>query len=287
VWHLEPSLTTPTPSTPASRTRRCSVRRTAARSGTSCRAARPRIRDRNGSPARAACACTRSCSTRKIPTGSTSPSRRPARSARTTAARPGGRSTRGLHSQYIPEPTAEVGHCVHRIAMHPSRPQTLFMQKHWDIMRSDDGGDTWTRSAATCRPTSAFPSTCTHTSRDDLRRADQERRGALPAGGQAACLPQPQRGQRMGGADEGTAATGLLRQRPARRDGVDTLDPCGIYFGTTGGQVYASANSGDNWAPIVRDLPGVLSVEVQTLRDPRRSTASPADAGQSRRRGEP
>jgi hypothetical protein len=46
---------------------------------------------------------------------------------------------------------------------------------------------------------------------------------------------------------------------------VDSLDPCGVYFGTTGGQVYASADSGDRWEPIVRDLPAVLSVEVQTL----------------------
>src|SRR5438445_10048321 len=50
---------------------------------------------------------------------------------------------RGLHSQYIPDPKAEVGHCVHRIAMHPSRPNTLFMQKHWDVMRTDDAGDSW------------------------------------------------------------------------------------------------------------------------------------------------
>ena len=50
---------------------------------------------------------------------------------------------RGLRSQYIPDPNAEIGHCVHRIAMHPSRPNTLFMQKHWDVMRSDDGGDNW------------------------------------------------------------------------------------------------------------------------------------------------
>ena len=48
---------------------------------------------------------------------------------------------RGLHSQYIPDPNAEVGHCVHRIAMHSSRPNVLFMQKHWDVMRSDDSGD--------------------------------------------------------------------------------------------------------------------------------------------------
>ena len=46
---------------------------------------------------------------------------------------------------------------------------------------------------------------------------------------------------------------------------VDTLDSCGVYFGTTGGQVYASPDSGDSWAPIVRDLPAVLSVEVQVL----------------------
>src|SRR3989440_670233 len=50
---------------------------------------------------------------------------------------------RGLHSQYIPDPAAEVGHCVHRIALHRSRPGVLFMQKHWDVMRSDDAGDSW------------------------------------------------------------------------------------------------------------------------------------------------
>ena len=50
---------------------------------------------------------------------------------------------RGLRSQQIPDPNAEVGHCVHRIAMHRSRPSVLFMQKHWDVMRSDNGGDSW------------------------------------------------------------------------------------------------------------------------------------------------
>ena len=51
---------------------------------------------------------------------------------------------RGLKSQYeLPDPDAEVGHCVHRIAMHPSRPNVLFMQKHWDVMRSDDAGESW------------------------------------------------------------------------------------------------------------------------------------------------
>ncbi|MEO6222104.1 MAG: sialidase family protein, partial [Vicinamibacterales bacterium] len=52
---------------------------------------------------------------------------------------------KGLVSKYIPDPTAEVGHCVHHIAAHPSRPDVLFMQKHWDVMRSDNAGDLWTR----------------------------------------------------------------------------------------------------------------------------------------------
>src|SRR6185436_15511074 len=48
---------------------------------------------------------------------------------------------RGLKSAGIPDPNAEVGHCVHRIAMHRSRPDVLFMQKHWDVMRSDNAGE--------------------------------------------------------------------------------------------------------------------------------------------------
>src|SRR5204863_283944 len=63
----------------------------------------------------------------------------------------------GLHSQYIPDPHAEVGHCVHRIAMHPTKPNTLFMQKHWDVMRSDDGGDSWREVSGNLPSDFGFP----------------------------------------------------------------------------------------------------------------------------------
>jgi hypothetical protein len=63
------------------------------------------------------------------------------------------------------------------------------------------------------------------------------------------------------GLPESNCYVNVLRDAMA----VDELDPCGVYFGTTGGQVYGSADAGDTWAPIVRDLPSVLSVEVQTL----------------------
>ena len=50
-------------------------------------------------------------------------------------------ATRGLSSNFLPQPEAEIGHCVHNLAMHPSRPDTVFMQKHWDVMRTDDAGE--------------------------------------------------------------------------------------------------------------------------------------------------
>jgi photosystem II stability/assembly factor-like uncharacterized protein len=75
---------------------------------------------------------------------------------------------------------------------------------------------------------------------------------------------------RSGGDSWEALATGLPQRDcyvNVLRDAMatDTLDSCGVYFGTTGGQVYASNDAGDHWAPIVRDLPAVLSVEVQTL----------------------
>ena len=127
---------------------------------------------------------------------------------------------RGLQSEYIPDPNAEVGHCVHRIAMHPSRPDVLFMQKHWDVMRSDDAGDSWHEVSGNLPTDFGFADRRARArAGDDLRRADQERLGALSAGRQAARLPQPHRRQRVGGADERPAAERLLRQRAARRDG--------------------------------------------------------------------
>src|SRR5947209_2582563 len=64
---------------------------------------------------------------------------------------------RGLRSEGIPDPGAEVGHCVHKIARHPARPDVLFMQKHWDVMRSDDGGGSWTEVSGNLPSDFGFP----------------------------------------------------------------------------------------------------------------------------------
>ena len=173
---------------------------------------------------------------------------------------------RGLKSQYIPDPNAEVGHCVHHIAMNPGRPGVLFMQKHWDVMRSDDAGDSWREVSGNLPTDFGFvidvhahePETIyvvpiksdgEHFVHDGKLRVYRSRSGGNEWEALTKGLPQS------------NCYVNVLRDAMA----VDSLDKCGVYFGTTGGQVYVSPDAGDSWAPIVRDLPAVLSVEVQTL----------------------
>ena len=174
---------------------------------------------------------------------------------------------RGLHSQYIPNPTAEIGHCVHRIALHRSKPGVLFMQKHWDVMRSDDAGESWHEVSGNLPTDFGFPievhahepntvfvvpikSDSEHFVPDGKLRVYRSRSGGNDWEPLTKGLPQE------------NCYVNILRDATS----IDTLDPCGVYFGTTGGQVYASADGGNSWTAIVRDLPAVLSVEAQTLK---------------------
>ena len=172
----------------------------------------------------------------------------------------------GLRSEHIPDPAAEVGHCVHRIALHPSRPETLFMQKHWDVMRSDNAGDSWHEVSGNLPTDFGFPilvhahepetiyvvpikSDSMHFPPDGKLRVYRSRTGGNEWEALTEGLPQSD------------CYVNILREAMA----ADQLESCGIYFGTTGGQVYASPDSGDSWTAIARDLPPVMSVEVQTL----------------------
>ncbi len=172
----------------------------------------------------------------------------------------------GLHSDYIPDPNAEVGHCVHCIAIHPSKPNTLFMQKHWDVMRSDDGGDSWREVSGNLPSDFGFPIA--------VHAHEPETIYVVPILSDS--LHYPPDGKlrvyrsRSGGEEWKALTNGLPQEHcyvNVLRDAmtVDSADPCGVYFGTTGGQVYASSDSGDNWTPIVHNLPAVLSVEAQTI----------------------
>jgi photosystem II stability/assembly factor-like uncharacterized protein len=173
---------------------------------------------------------------------------------------------RGLYSKYIPDPHAETGHCVHHIAMHPERPNTLFMQKHWDIMRTDNAGDEWRKVSGNLPTDFGFVI--------DVHAHEPETIYVVPIKSDSEHFPLDGAlrvyRSRTGGNEWEPLTKGLPQENcyvNVLRDAmaVDRLDDCGLYFGTTGGQVYASADAGDTWNPIVRDLPAVLSVEVQTL----------------------
>ena len=173
---------------------------------------------------------------------------------------------KGLRSNYIPDEDAEVGHCVHRIAMHPTRPNVLFMQKHWDVLRTDDSGETWHEISGNLPTDFGFVI--------DVNANDPDTVYVVPITSDSLhFVPEGKLRvyrSRTGG-DDWEALTKGLPQKDCYvnvlRDAmaVDTLDPSGIYFGTSGGQVYASPDGGDTWSAIVRDLPAVLSVETQTL----------------------
>lgn len=176
-------------------------------------------------------------------------------------------ATNGLKSNWeLPDPEAEIGHCVHSIALHPSRPDVLFMQKHWDVMRSDDAGDNWREISGNLPSDFGFPIA--------VHAHDPETIYVVPIKSDSEHYPPEGKlrvyRSRIGGHEWEALTNGLPQEncyvnilRSAMA--VDSLDSCGVYFGTTGGQVYVSPDSGDTWTAIVHDLPAVLSVEVQTL----------------------
>jgi photosystem II stability/assembly factor-like uncharacterized protein len=175
-------------------------------------------------------------------------------------------ATGGLRSEFLPDPEAPLGHCVHNLAMHPDRPGTLFMQKHWDVCRSDDAGDTWTEVSGNLPSDFGFPvavhahepetvyvvpilSDAEHYPPDGRLRVARSRTG----GGEWELLGR--------GLPERDCYVNVLRDAMA----VDGLDACGVYVGTTGGQVFGSADAGDTWTALAGHLPAVLSVEAQTI----------------------
>jgi hypothetical protein len=172
----------------------------------------------------------------------------------------------GLSSEYIPDPNAEVGHCVHRIAMHPARPDVLFMQKHWDVMRSDNAGALWTEVSGNLPSDFGFVV--------DVHAHEPNTVYVIPIKSDSEHFPPEGKLRVYRSRTGGNTWEALTRGLPQEncyvnvlRDAmaVDTLDPCGIYFGTTGGQIYASPDGGDSWAAIVQNLPAVYSVEVQAV----------------------
>jgi photosystem II stability/assembly factor-like uncharacterized protein len=140
------------------------------------------------------------------------------------------------------------------------------MQLHWNVMRSDDAGDSWRLISGNLPSDFGFPI--------EVHAHDPETVYVVPIKSDSEHYPPDGKlrvyRSRTGGTEWEALTNGLPQEDcyvNVLRDAmaVDQMPSCGVYFGTTGGQVYMSPDSGDTWQAIVRDLPAVLSVEVQTL----------------------
>jgi photosystem II stability/assembly factor-like uncharacterized protein len=159
-----------------------------------------------------------------------------------------------------------VHRCVHKVVPDPSNPERLYMQQHDGVYRSDDGGRSWRDIGANLPSPFGFPI------------------AAAPGAGAAGCIIWviPENGETIRTSDEGLrvwrsddggerwmpSVNGLPRgQHNVLREGMaaDTLRPAGVYFGTTGGTLFASSDGGAHWAAIATGLPRIQSVQVAVI----------------------
>ena len=192
----------------------------------------------------------------------------------------------GLQSEGIPDPDAEVGHCVHRLAMHPSRPGVLFMQKHWDVMRSDNAGESWREISGNLPTDFGFPI--------DVHAHEPDTVYVVPITSDAEHFPPEGKlrvyRSRSGGDDWEPLTRGLPQENcyvNVLRDAmaVNSMDECGVYFGTTGGQVYASRTPGTAGRQSSGTSRRSCPSRCRRCHDPRRPPLPPAGPGPHQRRG--
>jgi len=177
---------------------------------------------------------------------------------------------RGVRVVFMPEKYPEFGQCVHKIALHPARPERLFLQNHWGLYRSDDGGQCWQDIARGLPSDFGFAMV--------MHPRDPDCVYILPVeSDEFRCTPDGRlRVYRTRNAGESwEALTRGLPQKGAYetvlRDAMtaDSLEPAGIYFGGRSGILYASVDEGKNWNKILDGLPSVVCVKQAVIGEPR------------------
>ena len=167
-------------------------------------------------------------------------------------------------ADFLPEGAPrDVGHCVHKLLVHPEQPERLWQQNHCGVYRSDNGGEDWERLDPNGLPSDfGFPIM--------VHPRDPDTAWVIPEeGAENRVTVEGRLGvykTRDGGRSWQLSSEGLPEQAWAvilrEASATDRLDPLGVYFGTQGGSVYVSPNEGDEWLEAASDLPPVLSVEV-------------------------
>ncbi len=174
---------------------------------------------------------------------------------------------RGVRAGFMPDEHPETGQCVHKLVLHPGRPEVLFQQNHCGVYRSDDGGEQWVEITEGLPSEFGFP-TVLHPQQPGtayvipLNGADQGR--FVPDGSMAVWRTRDEGShwERLSrGLPQHDAFVGVLREAMA----TDQGDPASIYFGTSTGQVYGSSDDGESWRLLASHLPGISSVETAVV----------------------
>jgi serine/threonine protein kinase len=175
---------------------------------------------------------------------------------------------RGIRVTFMPGKYPEFGQCVHKIVMHPARPERLFLQNHWGLYRSDDSSENWTDIANGVPSDFGFAMVMHPRNPDCVYivpvESDQFR---------CACDGRLRVYRtRNGGASWEPLARGLPQKQAYEtvlRDAmtVDSLDPAGIFFGTRSGQLFGSCDEGRTWNKILDGLPAIVCVRSALIED--------------------
>ena len=175
---------------------------------------------------------------------------------------------RGIRALFMPEKYPDFGQCVHKMALHPARPERLFLQNHWGIYRSDDCGDHWTDIANGVPSDFGFPIV--------IHPRDPDCVYAVPVESEEFRCACDGRLRVYRTRNAGASWEALMRGLPQKRayetvlrDAMttDLLDPVGIYLGTRSGQLFASNDEGKNWDRILGGLPSILCVRCAAVED--------------------
>ena len=177
---------------------------------------------------------------------------------------------RGVRADFAPEPFPEFGQCPHKVLAHPKKPETLYQQNHCGFFRSDDGGDQWLDLSDGLPSRFGFVLGLHPRDTDTVYLLPEDVSTTEDVGGWRRFVSDAKMRvyrSRNGGLDWEPLIDGLPQENAyihVMREGMatDDFEPCGIYIGTTSGQIFQSLDEGDTWSLMIEHLPPINSVEV-------------------------